>query len=247
MKFKKVIILSIFPLLTSCSGFPISRSDALNIVSNIEKEIANYNVKAYTVTSKTTSGDNKTTIVSIYSKESKYYHTYSIYTQSNGRVTESWKFVMSYQYDLNEKETTTADFIFDVQRRLNPNNVDKEVAPQYIVTYEKYSEEAWRKYADDYENSLIRRHTDSLEHCRSLIKNEENEIDLKSFNGNSLFLNCKQKVLATTSQVSEYEINFSNNEITWIKNVTNQTNYSETTINYDSGDINYPAFKVTIV
>ncbi len=242
MRNKLLFVLSILPLATSCSGFPISREEAVNIVNNVEAGLATLQVTAYTATSTTVANDSETKIVSFYSRESKFFHTYTIESRNNGRVSESWRFVMPYQYETREGQKTD-DFIFDVNRRVTPTSVNADLEEQYVVAYELYTAEAWKVYADDYENRVIKRFADSLNHCRSLLANTLNEVELKSFNGNSLFLGSKQSSSGTSTQSTEYEIFISNNQLMSVKNSTNKTNYTETTYKYASGDITYPSFK----
>lgn len=237
----KLIILSILPLLTSCSGLPISREDALNVLQNIEKEYVSLTSTSYFVSSKTTTDENETEAYYIYSKENKFYHTYTISTQSTGRIGESWKFKQTYKYETND---STEDFIFTITRIITPQNLH-DLEKQYVVTYEKYSDEAWQKVANEYEDRLARRYSDVIEHSRELIKDVSNPIDLKSMNSNSLFLKSNESVVGAETQTNEYEISISNNILNYIKTISGKT-IVETNFKYASGDIIYPSYKITI-
>ena len=125
--------------------------------------------------------------------------------------------------------------------------INQDLEKQYIVTYEKYTEDAWSKYATDYESRLERRFSDAIDHSRSLIKDTENTMDIKSLNGNSIFLNCKQNVKGSTLPSSEYELVVTNNQLLSIKTSYSNTSKVETSYEYSTGDIVYPNFKVTIV
>lgn len=239
---KTLIPLFILPLVTSCSGLPVSRDEALNILTNIEATISSTSETSYTVTTVTTTEEVETTQVNVYSKEKQFFHTYTISTQSTGRVSESWKFRMPYTYADGAK---TSEFIFDVTRSITPNNVN-DLEKQYVITYESYTDEAWKKYSDDFEDRLSRRFSDAIDHSRSLIQDTTNTIDLKSFNGNSLFLNCKQAVEGSKTQSTEYELEISNNLLYSIKTISGDSKV-ETTYKYSTGDILYPSFKVSIV
>ena len=252
MKKRLLGSLLLLPLLASCSGFPVSKEEALNILENIEKEVENSSKSSYTQNALTVTYDAKTgnptetTIISIYSKESKYFHTYTISTQNDGRMAESWKFVKDYTFTLENKSEITDTFIFDITRNITPSSLEQPLEKQYIVTYEKYSEEGWEKYADEYEDRLARRFSDAIEHSRNLLNDEANSLDLKSFNGNSLNLNCKQVTEGTTKQTTEYNLDIYNNQLVSIKTSVTDVSKTETTFTYSSGDITYPAFKANI-
>lgn len=239
---KKILTtLVLLPLLTACSGMPVSREDSLVILQNIENNLANVISTSYTVTAKTKSEDVETEVVYIYSKENKFYHTYTITTQSTGRISESWRFKQTYEYANSDE---TADFIFAISRSITPSNIN-DLEKQYVVTYEKYSDSAWDKYASDYEDRLARRYSDGIEHSRELIKDLTASVDLKSFNSTSLFLNSKETTVGVETQTNEYEISFSNVYLSYIKTTSGKTTV-DTTFKYSTGDVMYPAFKISI-
>ena len=249
---KKIIAsLLIFPLLTSCSGFPVSREDALLIIKNIEADLSYTGGISYTSTSIRTTSDSEEKTISLYDKEKQYFHTYTITTtgQGNdqtGRVSESWKFVMPYTSKTASGEDITKDYIFDIDRKILPSTVDEDIEKQYTVTYEIYSEESWSKAAKEYEDRLTRRFSDALEHSRLLINNENNDVELKSFNEYSLYVHFKENDQSQTLSNNEYELNVSNAQLISIKTVSGETKV-ETKFEYESSEISYPSFKVTIV
>lgn len=245
MKKRFLSSIILLPLLTSCSGFPISREDALDILQNIENEIASTSSTSYTVTTKTTTEEAETEVIYIYSKENQFYHTYTISNQSTGRIFESWKFRQTYKYEIKvDDQEVSEDFIFTISRNLLPSNVD-DLEKQYVVTYEKYSDESWNKYASEYEDRMARRFSDVIEHSRELVKDVSNSIDLKSINPNSIFLNSKESVVGVETQTNEYEISFTNNMLNYVKTVSGKTT-TETSFKYASGDILYPSYKILI-
>ena len=246
MKNKLIVSLVLFPLLTGCSGMPISREDALDILKNIESNVASNSSLSYKATSVTTQEESEIKTINIYSKENKFYHTYTISNQKHGNVSESWKFVMSYTTK-TDGDDVVRDYIFDITRYITQVTINQDLEKQYIVTYEKYSDETWEKYASEYENRLGRRFSDAIDHSRSLISDLENKLDLKSLNGNSIFLNCKQSNKQPTISSNEYELVVTNNQLLSIKTKYSETNKVETTYEYNTGDIVYPNFKVTIV
>ena len=239
---KSLTVLVLLPLLSSCSGFPISREDALNVLQNIEVEVPNVTSTSYQVSTKTTTEEVDTETVYIYSKENQFYHTYTISSQTAKGVSESWRFRQTHKYEV--EGSTPEDFIFTISRNISPSNID-ELEKQYVVTYEKYSDESWAKIANEYEESLSRRYSDVIEHSRELIKDASNPLDLKSFNGNSIYLNSSESVIGAETQTNKYEISISNNYLNYIKTVSGKTAV-ETTFKYVSGDVIYPAYKITI-
>ena len=90
-------LLLVCPLLASCSGLPVSREDCLNIINNIEANLKVTGGTSYTSISTTTTGEVSSELTSIYSKENKFFHTYTISSAKSGRISESWKFVMAYK------------------------------------------------------------------------------------------------------------------------------------------------------
>ena len=244
MRVKKLIPLAIFPLLTSCSGIPISREDALSVISNIEYELSVNPATTYKSTSKTVATDSETTLVNVYSSENMFFHTYTISSQNNGRVNESWRFVMDYKNKDSEDEPKK--YIFDVVRTINQNTYNQPIEKQYTITYENYSEEAWSKIADEFEDRLTRRFSDALDHAKNLLKDETTSLDLKSFNNYSLYLDSKEVSQGSTSIETEYELNVQNSQLISIKNVGSDGTSVLTEFEYSVGDILYPSIDITI-
>lgn len=249
---KKILIsLCTFPLLASCSGFPVSSSEALNIITNVESDIATKSGTSYQMTSIRTLTESIEKTVTVYDKENQYYHTYTITSlnintkDQTGRVSENWKFVMPYTSKNSSGEEQTKDYIFDIERKILPSTIDEDIDKQYTVTYENYSAESWAKVAEEYEDRLNRRFSDGLEHSRLLINSNSGYLDLKSFNEYSLNLYYKDEKTLDT-QKTEYSIDIFNAQLMSIKSVSSGTT-TETTYQYSVGDITYPAFKVTIV
>lgn len=247
---KSLLLLTLVPLTASCTGFPISRNDALGVIDSIEQNIVNVVATSYTSTRETYLNDDQTTVVSIYNRDEKFFHTYSIYTKNNGRLEESWKFVMNYEYQtVNNGVTTTAfrNFIFDVTRSTTPSGINAEDSKKYIVTYELYSDEAWAKYASEYENRLSNNLSDALNSSRALIKDETNTIDLKSLNKTSLYLNCQRSIVGSTTKKSEYELEVQNGRLVSVRNDRSENDRSELSYKYSTGDVVYPAFETKIL
>ena len=245
MRNKKLIPLLLFPLLTGCSGIPISREDALSIITNLEYELAQNPATEYKSTSKTVSADSETTLVNIYSREKMFFHTYTISSQNNGRVSESWRFVMEYKN--KDSEGDPKNYIFDVVRIINQNTYNQPLEKQYTVTYENYSEDAWTKIALEFEDRLTRRYTDALDHAKNLLKDETTSLDLKSFNNYSLYLDSKEVSQGSTSIETEYELNVMNSQLISIKNVASDGTSVLTEFEYNVGDILYPTIDITIM
>ena len=246
MKKRYFALLLIAPLLASCSGLPVSREDALNIINNIEANLKAVGGTSYISTSLTSSGEASTELTSIYSKESKFFHTYTISSAKSGRISESWKFVQPYERII-DGTSMVSDYIFDITRIVSESSLKNDLEKQYVVTYEPFSEETWNKYASDYEDRLNRRFLDVLSHSRTLIEDYSNKIDLRSLNGNSIFLDYKEEVEGITTQSTEYEINIKNNQLISLKTISDDQLKTETSYKYTVGDIMYPSFKVTIV
>ena len=237
---KKIALIFLFPLLASCSGLPVSRDDALNILNAIEKDAISDT--SYTSKVVTETKESRVELVSIFSKENKFYHTYTIETrfESNfDRVNEAWRFKKAYVFE----DGTSEDFIFNVIR--DNHNLNQELEKQYVVTYEKYSDDAWDKYATDYKNSLSRRFQDAIEHSRELIKDNTNSITLQSLNSNSLHLDFKQAVEGSETHSTQYQLDVTDNLLYSIKTVSSESTVT-TTYSYATGDILYPGFKITI-
>jgi len=247
---KPLFLLTLIPLTASCSGFPISREEALGVLDNIEASSQSVSATSYTATRDTYQNNEKTTVVSIYNRDSKFFHTYTIYTKNNGRFEESWKFVMNYEYQtINNGVTTKAsrDFIFDVSRSTTPSGINAEDSRKYIVTYELYSDDAWAKYASEYENKLKTNLIDALHSSRSLIKDETNTVDLKSLNKSSIYLNCKRSIVGSTTKSSEYELDVQNGRLVSVKNEKSENDKSELSYKYSTGDVVYPDFETKIL
>ena len=251
MNKRLIASLLVFPLLASCSGFPVSREDALNIIKNIEEDLSTRSGVSYSSTSERKASDSIEKTVSYYDKEKMFFHTYTITTtgqggDETGRVSENWKFVMAYTSKSSSGEEVTKDYIFDIERKILPSTVDEDIEKQYTVTYEVYSEESWSKSAKEYEDRLARRFSDALEHSRLLISNENNDVELKSFNEYSLFVHYKDSDQSETLRNSEYQLDVSNYQLVSIINVSGETRV-ETKFDYATKEISYPSFKVTIV
>ena len=246
MKKRYLGLLLVAPLLASCSGLPVSREDALSIISNIEANLKAVGGTSYVSTTLTTLGESSTELTSIYSKEVKFFHTYTISSAKSGRISEAWKFVLPHEM-IKDGQPVTSDFIFDITRIVSESSLKNDLEKQYVVTYEPYTEEAWNKYASDYEDRLNRRFLDALSHSRSLIEDTSNRIDIRSLNGNSFFLDYKEEVEGIKTQSTEYEINVKNNQLISLKTISDDETKTETNYKYSTGDIIYPSFKVTIV
>lgn len=249
MKRRIALVLLTLPLAASCSGFPISKEDALNIISSLETTVSSVSARSYRSDRVTQDNDDNTTVVSIYSKESKFFHTYSIISKNNGRFSESWRFVMNYQYKMVSEDGTSTidaskDFIFYVVRSTMPNDVDAKPEDRNNVSYEPYSEEAWKKYSDDYEGRLERSFSDALQVSKTLINDSKSEVDLKSFNSNSIHIDSKTKISGSSTQESKYTLDIQNGSLMSIKNSVSDKNYTETKYEYSTGDILYPEFKL---
>lgn len=242
-------VLFLIPLAASCSGFPISRDDALKVITTIENGVDTASSTSYTSTRVNTNGEYKVTTVGIYSKEKKFFHTYTIRSESISRVEEKWRFVMLYQYEVegdSGKSTESKNFIFEVTRKIRQDKTNPDDGSNFDVTYEDYTAENWKKYASEYEGTLKKSLTDALESSKSLIADKTNEIDLKSFNGNSLYLNCKSSTVGSTTQQAEYELNVSNGQLISINDIKSETSSTELSYKYSTGDINYPNIKTKI-
>ena len=244
MKRRIALVLLTLPLAACCSGFPISKEDALNIISSLETTVSSVSARSYRSDRVTQDNDDNTTVVSIYSKESKFFHTYSIISKNNGRFSESWRFVMNYQYKMVSEDGTSTidaskDFIFYVVRSTMPNDVDAKPEDRNNVSYEPYSEEAWKKYSDDYEGRLERSFSDALQVSKTLINDSKSEVDLKSFNSNSIHVDSKTKISGSSTQESKYTLDIQNGSLMSIKNSVSETKYE-----YSTGDILYPEFKL---
>ena len=251
MNKKLLISLTLLPLLASCSGFPVSNDEALNIINNIEADAVSSTGSSYKMTSIRTLAETIEKTVTTYDKDSKFYHTYTITSlnvntkEQTGRVSENWKFVMPYTSKNSSGEEQTKDYIFDIERKILPSTINEEIEKQYTVTYENYSIESWEKIAKEYEDRLLRRFSDGLEHSRLLINSNPSSLELKSFNEYSLYLNYKDDQ-AEEIQRSEYTIDIFNSKLMSIKSLSSGTK-SEITYDYSGAEITYPSFKVTIV
>lgn len=249
MKRRIALVLLTLPLAASCSGFPISKEEALNVISSLEMTVSSVATRSYRSDRVTQDNDDNTTVVSIYSKESKFFHTYSIISKNNGRFSESWRFVMNYQYKMVSEDGTSTidaskDFIFYVVRSTMPNDVDAKPEDRNNVSYEPFSEEAWKKYSDDYEGRLERSFSDALQVSKTLINDSKSEVDLKSFNSNSIHIDSKTKISGSSTQESKYTLDIQNGLLMSIKNSVSDKNYTETKYEYNTGDILYPEFKL---
>lgn len=249
MKRRIALVLLTLPLAASCSGFPISKEEALNVISSLETTVSSVATRSYRSDRVSQDNDDNTTVVSIYSKESKFFHTYSIISKNNGRFSESWRFVMNYQYKMVSEDGTSTidaskDFIFYVVRSTMPNDVDAKPEDRNNVSYEPYTEEAWKKYSDDYEGRLERSFSDALQVSKTLINDSKSEVDLKSFNGNSIHVDSKTKISGSSTQVSKYTLDIQNGLLMSIKNSVSDKSYTETKYEYNTGDILYPEFKL---
>lgn len=250
---RKLVVLSLIPLLASCNWADITKAEALEVVENIKTSLAsevqfeNYTRKIETV------ADEKTTMSSyIYSRTAKFYHAYSI-TADEYRVSEEWKFFMKNvlieYYKLNDENkkiviaTENKDYIVDVVRNIGEQNVN-DLSKQYTVTYEEYSEEAWAKYASAYENTLLTLHNDTLTHISALIESDSTQLKLESNNDNSLHIVSTSK---EEQSQAKYETEIKDNLITTIVNATDTSSVTNK-IAYSAGDIYYPdtVYKIEI-
>jgi len=258
---KKVFVpLLILPLLASCSGFPVSRDDALAIIDNVHSSVEPNSATSYTSTMATSTNDGTTTVVSIYSRENKFFHTYTIRDREEGQdsIAESWKFVRESITKVGDEEISNI-YIYDVVTSLSKVDSPKgtEIKKQYVTTYVKYTPEAWDEVAKDYESRLSRRFFDALDHSKNLVNDLSNNIELKSFNGSSLYLkNINEVKSEIITQQDEYELSFSNGRLDSIKTLFKETNNStkttkfnnvETTYSYSVGDIIYPDYKTPVI
>ena len=246
---KVFALLFLIPLATSCSGFPISRDEALKVINTIQKSVDSVSSTSYTSTRVNNNGSYKVTTVSMYSKEKQFFHTYTIRSESVARVEESWRFVMNYQYEVETdsgKKTESKNFIFEVTRKIREGKTNPDDGSNFDVVYELYSSATWKKYATEYEGTLKRSFTDALESSKTLIADKTNQIDLKSFNSNSLSLNCKSSTMGSTTQQAEYELNVTNGQLISINDIRSETSSIELSYKYSTGDIVYPAINTKI-
>jgi len=238
-------LLLLFPLTASCSGMPTSKEAALNILDNIEKNVEKVCETSYTQTTITTVNEIETKIVNIYSRENKFFHTYTISTQSSGRISESWKFVKAYER-VTENGVVSEDYIFDIVRIISESSLNKEQDKQYVVTYEKYSDSGWDKAAKDFEGRISKRFLDAIEHSRALLNDDTKQVSLNSWNDISLKLDSKEEVEGQTRQATQYQLDVYNNMLISIKTSSGENNETENSFVYSTGDIIYPNFKITI-
>lgn len=248
MNKKHLIPLLIIPLVTSCNGFSCSKEEALTIVNTISDYIKTTTpFEEYCQKRETVLDDVVETTQTVYSSSAKYYHTWTISTQSNGRVNEYWKFVMNYEDSSEPDESKKMKkFIFDVTRKITPSTVDEDLDKQYTPTYEPYSDELWAKYAKDFEDNLLIKYTDALTHAKTLLEENDSLLSLKSSNANSFYLLSSNEVEGSTKSNSYYEISFKNNQLLSLRNETSDKNKTNYSFAYSAGDIYYPAFKITI-
>lgn len=235
---KYYAVLLMLPLLASCRGNVISRSDALKVSDNIRKElVSNVEFDAYTQVVETAT-QSTTTVYNFYSRADKFFHTYTIKTEDGGRVDESWRFVK--EYEINGE---TKDYIFSVVRDIREVNY-QDLSKQYVVNYEEYTDEAWEVYANEYENRLLVLHTDALNHVDALLGDTTTDnLEIRSSNENSLYLLSTQQVEGTEKTDTKYEVIFTNNRLESIVNISD-TDEVKNNIAYSIGDIYYPSFTI---
>lgn len=260
MNKKLFLLLTVAPILSSCSGFPISKDDALRIAGTIEANLSeDFSHSDFNITSVSKSSNGSLEItdtnVYIYSVESKFYHTYRVYESSDpynrGTVYESWKYVKD-AVDSKDKENKT--WIFDVTRVISQSIYIDDKQYNYIVSYELFTEEAWENAVDGYEKKLIVVPIqNALTRTKELIANESYDVDVFSFNGDSLALNAKREIEEDASQVNTYSMNIFNNRLlsTYSSNssTTEETvsnSFQETIYKYSAGDIYYPEIDITV-
>ena len=260
MNKKLIPLLALFPVLTSCSGFPIGLDDALNNISNIEESLSegvpneDFNITSVV---KSSSGGVETTDtnVYIYSVENKFFHTYRVYESNNpynrGNVYESWKYVKDA---LDTSDNKTKTWIFEVVRDINTSIYTDDKQYNYIVTYELYSDEAWQAITDGYEKERIAVPLqNALNTSKALITNESYNLNAFSFNGNSLALQAVREIVEDSTQINKYSMNIYNTHLlsTYSSNSTiteasESISSTETIYKYSAGDIYYPEVNVTV-
>lgn len=265
MNKKLLVLIPSISLLASCSGFPISKNDALVIIDNIEiaveQGIEAENFTLTTVSKSSANGVSTTdTNVHVYSPINKFYHTYRVYeyenpenkpTNSGTTVSESWKFVKE---QVDEADNVNKKWIFDVTRYISQSIYTDNKQYDYIVTYELYSDEAWKLVADNYEQKYLTTPlTSALTRCKELLANEAYSTETQSFNGDSLALQAVREITEGTNQVNRYNANVYNKRLynTYSSNTVytsdgnESVTYQEANYKYSISDIYYPEISVT--
>lgn len=248
---KKYSVLFLFPaLLTSCISFNISREEALEVVGNIRKSLADgVDVSVYHQEVETINQTVSKKVNYIYSRAAQYYHTYTIESVPAGRVSEEWRFVKDEDVpvaDPSDSSKTVVEkkkCIVYVVRTINEINIDNH-EDQFSTYWQEYSDESWKVFADEYEKSILNSSNEALDHVENLLNDETSSLTIKSSDSNSLYVATSQEVEGNEKFVSKYEVNFSNNRLTSIINEVTETNKVTNSIQYSIGDIVYPTYKI---
>lgn len=229
---KKIGVLLVLPLLCSCHGTSASCETVLNNIKNIRTSF-NYDNPSYehfilTINRKV--GEHTFYSVGSYSKEKKFFHSYSL--EDNVLKLEQWQYVQT-----NSDGDTN---IYTVERNPIATGNDKPV----VVNRVSYSDDAWKITDVLARSNLDSVHSERLTESEQIIeyyqKDSKNKsLSLSSLNSTSYFLNYVQKANEDTIDIDE-TIEFK--DLLFIQSIVKDGQQSEALIScsYDSFDVLYP-------
>lgn len=224
----KVLIpsLLIAPALCACHGISITPEEALAIIENINKAIAdkppfdNF-VEIYKNKKPTSEIEEK----KFFNKELKFFHHYRIVLNSD--VSENWTYVKdNYIYDVN---------------RITTGAIDPGDTPKYTITSKvAYSDSAWSEREKTFINDVFSFYSSALNNCKKFVDDTAINVTFSSSNTTSLYTTARQKVEATESKEIVFNYEFKNSQLVF-QNRADDENTETYEWSYGEVKIAYPA------